>query len=118
MAKRIQLRRKKGWRKPEGAVVVSRPSGWGNPFSVDACTTIPGWWIGCVAGDFNDVSDVIVMPHTVEECVALYRLMMLRRVNDIDEPLDLSELRGKDLCCWCELGKPCHADVLLELANA
>lgn len=30
--KRIQLRRTKGWRKPEGAVVVSRPSKWGNPF--------------------------------------------------------------------------------------
>lgn len=31
--------------------------------------------------------------------------------------LDLSELRGKDLVCWCPLDKECHADVLLELAN-
>lgn len=30
----------------------------------------------------------------------------------------LEELRGKDLCCWCPLGQPCHADVLLVLANA
>ena len=30
--KRIQLSRTKGWRKPEGAVVVSRPTKWGNPF--------------------------------------------------------------------------------------
>lgn len=29
---RIQLRRTKGWRKPEGAIVVARPSKWGNPF--------------------------------------------------------------------------------------
>jgi hypothetical protein len=29
----------------------------------------------------------------------------------------LSELRGKDLACYCPLDKPCHADVLLELAN-
>ncbi len=28
------------------------------------------------------------------------------------------ELRGKDLACWCGLDKPCHADVLLEVANA
>ncbi len=33
-----------------------------------------------------------------------------------------TELRGKDLACWCPLtmkGKPflCHADVLLEVAN-
>lgn len=30
---------------------------------------------------------------------------------------DLQELRGHDLCCWCPLDQPCHADVLLELAN-
>jgi hypothetical protein len=29
----------------------------------------------------------------------------------------LDELRGKDLACWCRLDQPCHADVLLELAN-
>jgi len=27
------------------------------------------------------------------------------------------ELRGKNLACWCALDQPCHADVLLELAN-
>lgn len=29
----------------------------------------------------------------------------------------LSVLRGKNLACWCKVGDPCHADVLLELAN-
>jgi Domain of unknown function (DUF4326) len=28
------------------------------------------------------------------------------------------ELRGKNLACWCKLGNPCHADVLLRWANA
>jgi hypothetical protein len=32
--------------------------------------------------------------------------------------LDISALRGKNLACWCRLGEPCHADILLELANA
>jgi hypothetical protein len=31
---------------------------------------------------------------------------------------EAAELLGKDLACWCPLGQPCHADVLLELANA
>jgi Domain of unknown function (DUF4326) len=31
---RIQLSRRKGWRKPPGAVVVARPSRWGNPYRV------------------------------------------------------------------------------------
>jgi hypothetical protein len=34
-----------------------------------------------------------------------------------DYPSDLLPLRGKNLACWCKLGEPCHADVLLELAN-
>ena len=34
--RRIQLRRTKGWRKPSGAVVVSRPSKWGNPWKTSA----------------------------------------------------------------------------------
>jgi len=29
-----------------------------------------------------------------------------------------AELRGKNLACWCRIGEPCHADVLLSLANA
>ena len=33
-------------------------------------------------------------------------------------PSDVAELRGKDLACWCPLDEPCHADVLLELANS
>jgi len=27
------------------------------------------------------------------------------------------ELRSKNLACWCPLDQPCHADVLLEIAN-
>jgi hypothetical protein len=30
---------------------------------------------------------------------------------------DLVQLRGKNLACYCRIGQPCHADVLLELAN-
>lgn len=29
----------------------------------------------------------------------------------------LPTLRGHNLACWCKPGMPCHADVLLELAN-
>jgi len=29
----------------------------------------------------------------------------------------IAPLRGKNLACWCALDQPCHADVLLELAN-
>jgi Domain of unknown function (DUF4326) len=32
--KRVQLRRIKGWRKPDGAISVARPHKWGNLFVV------------------------------------------------------------------------------------
>jgi hypothetical protein len=42
-----------------------------------------------------------------------YRLYLERYLpEDFVEPL-----RGRDLACWCHLDQPCHADVLLEVAN-
>lgn len=38
---------------------------------------------------------------------------------DTFDPVTLRrDLAGKDLACWCPLDQRCHADVLLELANA
>jgi hypothetical protein len=96
MPQRIQLRRTKGWRKPEGAVVVARPSKWGNPFR------------GEFAGD---------------EFARYLKLRCLGwPVLGFGYPSDdeiRTELAGRDLACWCSLGADvhCHADVLLELAN-
>ncbi|MEE6273499.1 DUF4326 domain-containing protein [Georgenia sp. MJ206] len=109
--RRVQLRRTKGWRKPEGVVVVSRPSRWGNPFRV---------------GDE-------MMPPRLGQCpsvridqklaVELFRAHVERFAAEFDDYAhgsdghDLAELAGRDLACWCPLDEPCHADVLLELAN-
>lgn len=34
------------------------------------------------------------------------------------QPHFLNPPRGKDLACWCPVSSPCHADVLLRLANS
>lgn len=107
---RIQLQRTKGWRKPEGAIVVARPSKWGNPFSIEHCVDwfVNGYgrtWTGFPSKD-----------EALRHVVALYRSAWeFRRIYFHD--LDPSDLRGYDLACWCPLDQPCHADVLLELAN-
>lgn len=99
MPKRVQLSRKAGWRMPEGAVKVDRATKWGNPF---------------VARDYP----------TPELAVARFRASLTMPPLPHPESYmgrikaDLHELRGKDLACWCALEQPCHADVLLELANA
>lgn len=53
---------------------------------------------------------VIGRDGTRDEVIAKYRGWLER------EGLDVSELRGRDLICWCS-PEPCHADVLLEVAN-
>lgn len=100
LPKRIQLRRTKGWRKPAGAVVVSRPSKWGNPFRFDPELLARG---------------VMILRDHVAQVLESYESHVKAEVAA--GRLDLSELAGKDLCCWCKPGAPCHADVLLRLAN-
>ena len=94
--KGVQLKRALGYRKPPGAIVVSRPSRWGNPYRV---------------GD-DGVSDSALAVALFEEWLS-YSIepgAQWMRAN-------LHLLRGHDLACWCKLGSPCHRDVLLQLAN-
>lgn len=115
--KRIQRKRTKGWRTPEGAVYVGRPTKWGNPFKVGARVhrsnplavhiDIPGGW---------DAPPFPLTSVTVNAGLAVdaYFDWLL---NDPPAWLSTRELAGKDLVCWCPLDQPCHADVLLEIAN-
>jgi len=96
---RIQLRRTKGWRKPEGAVVVARPTPWGNPYRMGE----PAYG--------NE-------PVTAAEVVEMFRLHLDVFANVGPDGADpFAPLRGRDLACWCPLDQPCHADVLLDVAN-
>lgn len=101
---RLQRKRTKGWRMPEGAVYVGRGSKWGNPYPTGSMQMAEGdTWVVLNA----------------EGSVALYREHLNARPWG-RQPLGATartELAGKDLACWCPLNKPCHADVLLELAN-
>lgn len=105
--RRIQRQRAKGWRKPEGAVYVGRGSRWGNPWRVGST----GWTIE--PGGF--INREPHAPLTVQECIASFRNSVEHQLSA--DPGYLAELVGKDLMCWCPLGQPCHADVLLEMAN-
>jgi hypothetical protein len=87
--RRVQLRRIQSWKKPDGAISVARPHKWGNPFKV-----------GVHAAD-------------AAEAVWLYRQWLPSQSLYVE----VSELTGHDLMCFCPLDQPCHADVLLELAN-
>lgn len=115
MPHRIQRRRTKGWRMPlcscgcgRTAIYVGRGTRWGNPHQVGTrlhCSSGGrSWTRPMTAWDATDFFAADVrsgdgfLPFTIEDLHA--------------------HLRGHDLACWCPTtGQPCHADVLLELAN-
>lgn len=130
--KRIQRQRTKGWRMPEGTVYVGRPSRWGNPFravrnvaGVGRRRIRPGWSVVRSDGGRADIE----IQHASDRLDALeiaveYFRLAIHPAASKDSltayPLWAeiqAELRGKDLACWCPLDQPCHADVLLEIAN-
>lgn len=124
MPRRIRRSRAKGWRMPEGAVYVGRPSVYGNPFPID------GEWITGAARSFGYPTGPAFLRAT---SVALYRWWLTRYqepirglepttgyrveitegrvggaawlegIGVIDLPTrpDLEPLRGRDLACWC-----------------
>jgi len=114
MPKRIQLKRTKGFRLPPGAVNVARPTKWGNPFRVGVYSDSPQECVNayqwCIAR--------FPVPQAARDLwrreggdVAML-VVLAGRVRSV-----LDEIRGKDLACWCREDAPCHADVLLEIAN-
>ena len=74
----------------DSAVYVGRPTKWGNPYKPEHFTVPSG------------AVDAFRVLMESEE----YNIEMIQR-----------ELKGRVLACWCPLDKPCHADVLLEIAN-
>lgn len=74
---------------PDNTVYVGRPTKWGNQF-------------------------VMQDKETREDVVQAYANL----IDPATATLIKQELRGKDLACWCPLDQPCHADVLLEIANS
>lgn len=104
---RVQRKRTAGWKMPENTIYVGRPSRWGNPCSPQNGTHI--------VMHHNKV--VSSRPMTIEECVRRFRDDVMDGSIGLSPDEIREHLRGKNLACWCSLNQPCHADVLLEIAN-
>lgn len=118
MPERIQRRRTKGWRMPEGAVYVGRPTKWGNPFRAHQDKS--GIWRVIDNNGVDYPLESNTRRTALIKAVSLYS-SELHYWSDLHQ--SLAELRGLDLVCWCPVvdtfGQPfpCHADVLLFAAN-
>lgn len=111
--KRIQLSREKGWRLPDNAVKVDRSTQWGNPYRVGERMSMPmarrwGW-------EISPRGQKIVCEDAKE---AVRRFAHCVQWDEAIHGYIRDQLGGRDLACWCALDAPCHADVLLTIANA
>lgn len=110
---RIQLRRTKGWRKPTGAIVVSRPTKWGNPFTISGA--IEAGWCDNEA-DAREFAVEVFEDWLNKGVLSDWWCISAAAQNEFMRE-KIGFLRGHDLACWCRLDQPCHGDVLLQLAN-
>lgn len=128
MPNRIQLSRARGWRMPEGAVKVDRSTRWGNPFEVGRRVISPGAY-GSLASPYHGCRRTGTYgtgPRAYEiakvrdrgDAVRLFASYILADPSGWPPEDIRHSLGGLPLACWCPLGEPCHADVLLALANA
>lgn len=110
---RLQLSRRKGFDLQAhslatnglSAVNVARPSKWGNP-----------WKVGDTFLFVNAGGRVQARRSGMTQAEAVEKF----RYRECPPPRSweiIRDLRGKNLACWCKPGSPCHADILLELAN-
>jgi hypothetical protein len=125
---RLQLSRKKGFRLQEHsisvnglpALSVARPGRWGNPH-VALRTWFHGGYPSLGIEPFEAKNVAEADREGARVAVGLFRedvtVALERWGKNHNVRAELSALRGKNLACWCKPGAPCHADVLLELAN-
>jgi hypothetical protein len=98
LPQRVQLKRSAGWKMPANTVKVDRTTRWGNPFTIAEC----GSAAIAVAQHGRWMRGEIGAPGGVEP-----------PARDVLR----TALGGRHLACWCALNGPCHADLLLVLAN-
>ena len=119
---RIQRSRRKGFKTPPGTVYVGRPTKYGNPFKLT-----PDGWIMCYSASRVRLNPWIYWSvcggFTTADIIELYEQWVKGGLHGncffkyLPTPPDLTALKGKNLSCFCPLQSPCHADVLLKLAN-
>lgn len=111
--KRIKLSREKGWRLPSNAVKVDRTTAFGNPYRIGEPVDMKqvnrwGW-------NFSPEGKRVVCRDAAE---AVSRFCHCLHWDEAIHGYVREKLAGKDLACWCDLDRPCHADILLAIANS
>lgn len=120
MPSRIQRRRTKGWRAPEHAVYVGRPTRFRNPFRLVEAPH--GGFVVVFSGNGAGAGTFATKVDARRYATDAFRVWINQPEQADQLRLFRALLHGRNLMCWCPLpadGEPdhCHATVLLRLAN-
>lgn len=110
---RIRRSRAKGWVLPPNAVIVTRPTVWGNPFTHHDPAEAVAAYRRLIRGGTQMFE---MGPGKLQYVAGAHQGALHYSFPDFIKQ-QIHRLRGKHLCCWSPLDAPCHADVLLEIAN-
>jgi hypothetical protein len=114
---RVQRKRTKGYKMPANTKSVTRPHKFGNPYKIGMHNV----WDIKDRETGKSLKDILVAKngenkyHTIEDTLLAYREKI--KASGAMQRIIKRELVGKNLACFCPLSSPCHADILLELAN-
>jgi hypothetical protein len=120
---RVQLSRKSGWRMPPNTVKVDRSTRWGNPFDVrEYGPALAIHMFEYTARGCWSPANLKAVDEPTASAIHEAHGRWLRRIGGNPVELARGALRGKNLACWCPLPKsgeddPCHAAILLRIAN-
>lgn len=115
--RRMQLSRKAGFNLQSASMAlnglpakrVTRPGKWGNPFTIEEMAQRYG------------LDAEMAQARAVDLCDQWLRGRLDAKLSPGSPPTRTAirdELAGYNLACWCRPGTPCHADVLIALANS
>jgi len=107
---RVQRKRTKGYKLPDNTKCVNRGTRWGNPYKV---VSIGKAWTVQDSSTKQLIEPVKDKDDAARAAVLLYTDHVEKQLAA--GLLNLAELKGKNLACFCPLSSPCHADYLLKL---
>lgn len=112
---RVQRKRTRGFKLPSNTVSVTRGTKFGNPFKVgESLKMVQDQIIS-----YSDLTEAEIWDDVItqEIAVRLFKTYLHWTYTGRIIYEEAKDLKGKNLACYCSLDKPCHADILLEIAN-
>jgi len=123
----VRIKREYFKKLPPNTKSVARPGKFGNPLRLirDMIYINAGYrrkvldkWVFLCHGDINKMLKIyealLTQNWNNHDVFDVHQNIDIRHWSRKYKKLDFTELKGKNLACFCKEGDPCHADILLN----